>query len=226
MNTTLVLKVSDISPFFHEEDYLINTEGPSGCIFIVTNNSIGKIDRAKTDVTWYNINFETLLGDLYNKYEYFKINMVSFESVRYSAHTIENASSVNPFNNTANPSYRNLSIYLHGLDFYNSNYSVNSGNHLTYCHIGNVCEELDENYSKDVRVGYFNQEDIVLYNSNNWYSSGHIFKKQKFANLRITIGAMSGGLDYTPNEPNIFFRRKDQMTHYVVKFNIVPVEFN
>jgi hypothetical protein len=60
----LFLKVSDIQPYSITNLIYPYTK--------VVSNNVGTISKCCTDVTW-NINLESLLGDLYYMYEYFNL---------------------------------------------------------------------------------------------------------------------------------------------------------
>lgn len=84
----------------------------------ITNN-VGTINDTRTITTWYSINFEDILGDLYNKYEFFNLRL---KTVQYNSQA--------GFATTAND--RSLYFQMSGLNFANSNYDTARG-----CNVGN-----------------------------------------------------------------------------------------
>jgi len=74
-------------------------------------NLVGEINAARTSVTWYSINFEDILGDLYQKYDLFNLR------VRYIQNTSQAA-----FGVTADD--RSVYFKMSGLNFYNSTYDT------------------------------------------------------------------------------------------------------
>lgn len=81
-------------------------------------NNVGTINATRTTMTWYSVNLEDILGDLYNKYDLFNLR------VRY----IENTSQA-AFGVTADD--RSIYFKMSGLNWYNSNYDTARG-----CNIG------------------------------------------------------------------------------------------
>ena len=76
----------------------------------VTNN-VGTINSTRTIMTWYSINFEDILGDLYKDYDLFNLR------VRYISYTVQAV-----YGATIND--RSIVFNMDGLNLYNSSYDV------------------------------------------------------------------------------------------------------
>ena len=70
---------------------------------------------------WFNVNFRTLLGDMYNKYDTFNLSFVNCFSRVVDA----------------TGSATNVNIYVSGLDLVNSGYNANAQNNTTYSVVRN-----------------------------------------------------------------------------------------
>ena len=113
---TLVLKTSDL------------TAGSS--------TNIGIMNTNKTDMTWSNINLRLLLGDMYDKYDYFNLYLKDISTAAVGS--------------TAGASLddRNLLIRLGGLPFVNQTYSQSRNANQTdviltpFNNTINVCNNL------------------------------------------------------------------------------------
>jgi len=95
---SFALKFNDIS--------LSDTVGD----YPVTNN-VGTINSIRTAATWYSINFEEILGDMYSKYDFFNLRL------RMLQHNAQAA-----YGTTAND--RSIYFQMSGLNFNNSNYDT------------------------------------------------------------------------------------------------------
>lgn len=85
----------------------------------VTNN-VGTINDTRTIITWYSINLEEILGDMYNQYDFFNLRL---KTLQYNSQA--------GFGTTAND--RALYFQMCGLNFSNSNYDTARG-----CNVGNT----------------------------------------------------------------------------------------
>lgn len=83
----------------------------------VTNN-VGTINDTRTIITWYSVNLEDILGDLYEKYDFFNLRL---KTIQYNSQA--------GFATTAND--RTLFFQMSGLNFANSNYDTARG-----CNVG------------------------------------------------------------------------------------------
>lgn len=143
-----------------------------------TANNVGVRNSANTSFTWYNLNLRTILGDMWNKYDYFKLVLVEIS-------TAPTAGSGGP---TGSSLTQNL--YIGGLPFINSTYN----------------SELKMNMSNTVLTtftfGGANASANKLYNGVNMLT---FRKEQEQCDITIyynTIGSKSAP---TGNFPNITF---------------------
>ena len=100
---SLTLKTSDFST---QPDFLYGSAYDSAQF---------SANQKMSSMTWKNINLRDILGDIYNKYEYFNICLNTVSTSQ--ANLID-----------ANPDSRNVSIKLSGLNFINQGYSSKSLN--------------------------------------------------------------------------------------------------
>jgi hypothetical protein len=122
----LMLKVSDIQPYdVNNKIYPYD---------VVVENNIGTISKCVSNVTW-NVNLEELLGDLYDQYDYFNLELIQFMTVPMTG---GNFSTSKPFYSGVNLSYRNLNIFVSGLQFVRSTFNQKTGNENRTAHIGNL----------------------------------------------------------------------------------------
>ena len=178
------------------------------------SNDIGTITNCVSNVTW-NINFKSLLGDLYDKYDYFTLELLQFMTIPLTGSPVN---FTKPFQNDVNTGYRNLSIYISGLQWVNSSYSQKYDCNTSYCHLCNVKDQFtSENVNQ-----FGNWRDTeYLYEATKGYEKYDLmFKKQEHAKINIRIGAIDSDLDYTPD--SIFFSNNFIMHYFMLKFNIVP----
>jgi hypothetical protein len=87
------------------------------------NNSYGSVNQFRNDITWYNINFKTILGDIYNKYDKFNIRLCS---IMYSSVLAPSANAVD----------LSLKINVGGLPFSNCTYHTISNSNTSRCIMG------------------------------------------------------------------------------------------
>ena len=99
-STRLVLKTSDL------------TNG--------STTNIGSCDTLRQNFTWFNINLRSLLGDLYNQYDYFNILLISVSSSLITTAATQG---------TADD--RLVYVKISGLPFINQSYSQPTGNNIT-----------------------------------------------------------------------------------------------
>lgn len=83
----------------------------------VTNN-VGTINDTRTIITWYSVNLEDILGDMYNQYDFFNLRL---KYIQYNGQA--------GFATTVND--RTNSLQMSGLNFANSNYDTARG-----CNVG------------------------------------------------------------------------------------------
>ena len=81
------------------------------------SNNFGSSNQFRTSFTWNNINLRTLLGDMYDMYDYFNLDIVQIAS---------NLSTTATFGTTA--ADRNIIVKISGLPFINQTYTTKTGN--------------------------------------------------------------------------------------------------
>ena len=82
------------------------------------SNQVGTINATRTVITWYSINLENILGDLYDQYDLFNLRL------RYTQNNVQNAFGVGADD-------RAIYFQMSGLNWYYSNYDVSRG-----CNVG------------------------------------------------------------------------------------------
>jgi hypothetical protein len=127
----------------------------------ITNN-VGTINNTRTIMTWYSINFENILGDLYNDYDLFNLR------VRYISYTATAAYGV-----TADD--RAIYFKMDGLNWYNSNYDVsrtcNTGSSiisgLSYTAGSSIITGMDDAFISTIRKQKLANITISFLNANS-----------------------------------------------------------
>jgi hypothetical protein len=87
------------------------------------NNKFGFTDTLRTTMTWNNIDLRTLLGDMYNQYDYFNLSLNTIASGL--AGTV-----------STDKNMLNLHVRMSGLPWSNCSYNVKSGSNNQYANIG------------------------------------------------------------------------------------------
>jgi hypothetical protein len=207
-NVPLLLSVTDIIPY-----------DPNNLFFPASyqySNNIGKITNCLSDVTW-NVNLKSLLGNhIYDEYDYFNLELLQFMTIPMTG---SNNIFSKPFQNDIIIGYRNISIYISGLQWVNSSYSQKDDCNLSYCHLCNVKQQYNM-INNNIQFSNW-RRDEYLYNAIKGYAKYDLmFKKQEYVKINIRIGAIDSNLDYTPE--NIFSNTSSIMQYFILKFNIVP----
>lgn len=99
--TNFVLSTRDISTSTAVGDYPLS-------------NSIGSFNSTRTVVTWNAVNIKNILGELYDKYELFNIELVGFSNPAFGA------------SQTVTDNDRNCIYYMSGLSWNYNNYDTDS----------------------------------------------------------------------------------------------------
>jgi hypothetical protein len=121
------------------------------------SNVVGSVNATRTITTWNSVNFENILGDLYNRYELFnlRVRMVSYgQTVAYGV--------------TADD--RTITFQMDGLNWVGSNYNVASLNSSSVATLANAT--FTQNVSAIIPL----EESFIL-----------TFQKQKTANITISM---------------------------------------
>jgi hypothetical protein len=110
---SLLLKTSDITTDDISEENLA----------LGINNSVGQITNKGYTIKWKNINPQLLLGDMYNKYERFNLNLASYSSRRTAASLSDSE----------------MTYYISGLPWSNQSYSLKSGSITSKAPLFSLC---------------------------------------------------------------------------------------
>ena len=140
----LTLRVSDIS------------QETNTALYPITN-AIGTINSSRTSYTWFNVNLQDVLGDLYNKFDYFNL--------RVSA--IQGDSGIGSY--AVNTLDYNCYFQMSGPTFYNSSYDVATRRTTAQTIISNTI---------------FNRTPFTAYNNDVFVST---FRKQPMVDITIFL---------------------------------------
>jgi hypothetical protein len=206
----LLLKVSDILPYD-----VNNIMYPYSK---VVENKVGCIKQCCTNITW-NINMIELLGDLYDKYEIFNIEVSQIMTTPYTGSGPYD--SHRPFLSYSNTLYKNLNFFISGLDWVRSSFNQKTGNENATVHLGNI-REINNGSDNENPNWYVYNNITYLYVSQTGYLNYNLmFKKEPRVQINIRIGGLGTGLDYTPS--SIFENDITTiMQHFIIKLNIIP----
>jgi len=141
---------------FHLNTFDIDTAGVGN-----VSNQCGSINQYRSDITWFNVSFKTILGDMYDKYDSFNIKL---SSIMYS--TIAAPSAL--------PSNLLLKINFVGLPFSNCTYHSLSNSNSQYCTVGSFT------------IGAAGTQ--IYYNDDNVFT---INKPPESSNIRIYLTALN-----------------------------------
>jgi hypothetical protein len=127
-------------------------------------NSVGTINATRTEATWFSVNFENMLGDMYNKYDMFnlRLNCVSYQQ--------QVAFGVAPFD-------RLIQFAVSGLPWENNNYNTLKKMKISDSILGIV------NFQENVA-------DALVFD-NSFVAT---FRKQKICNITIQLETLDGNL--------------------------------
>ena len=89
------------------------------------SNTYGNVSTIKTDITWNNVDFKTILGDMYDKYKKFNVKLCS---VNYAQQAVY-GTSLND---------RNLSVNVYGLPFSNCTYETKQNSKSSFFNGGSI----------------------------------------------------------------------------------------
>jgi hypothetical protein len=209
-NVPLILKVSDIQPYDVNNRIFPYSK--------VVSNEVGSIKNCITNVTW-NINIIELLGDLYDKYDYFNIEVAQIMTTPYTGSGPYE--SHRPFLSYSNTLYKNLNFFISGLDWCRSSFNQKSGNKNATVHLGNIREINNGTDNNDPSWYVFNNITYLYVGQTGYMNYNLCFRKEPNVKINIKIGGLGTGLDYTP--PEIFENNFTTiMQHFILKLNIIP----
>ena len=88
-------------------------------------NQYGSVNTIRTDYTWNNIDFKTILGDMYDKYKKFNIHLcsVSYDQIAAYGATLND---------------RNLIINVFGFPFSNCTYESRNNSNVSFYNGGSI----------------------------------------------------------------------------------------
>jgi hypothetical protein len=181
----------------------------------IVSNSRGTISQCVTNVTW-NINLETLLGDLYHQYDYFTLEVLQVMTIPMTG---GNYQTYKPMNNGNIEGYQNLNVFISGLQFVRSTFNVRTGNEATTAHLCNISHQY-ESTTNTAGIKLW-RGDEYLYETQVGFANYNLcFKKEKNVKINIRFGAIDSGLDYCPE--SVFPSSFEVMHHFNIKLNIIP----
>jgi hypothetical protein len=128
----------------------------------VTNN-VGTINAARTQATWYSINLENILGDLYSKYDKFNLRLSALSYQQQAAF------GVSAFD-------RLVYFQVSGFSWENNSYNINKKTLIAGAIVG--CNNFIQNVC-DTNI--FDNSFIAT------------FRKQKTLNINIQLLTLDGG---------------------------------
>lgn len=207
----LTLSTNDIK-FYDENDVLATYDQRF-------NSKVGTIANFNTNITW-NIDMIGLLGDTYNNYDYFTLELVQLSTIPYTI-AGPNPNLNKPMNNNVDKEYLALNIYLTGLNFINSSYNVKSGCNNRTAFL--TCLSNQFRMSDPITpVGGNFRNDELFYEEQRGYANYNLmFKKEANVNLNMTMGTLSSGLTYI-EESAFPLGSINNMQHLIARFNIIP----
>jgi len=103
----------------------------------------GTVNGTNTSITWNNINFRLLLGDMYDKFDNFNLQLVNITSDDNRTGELISGNAV---------SDRIVSVNLSGLNFLNQTYDSNTNNMGSKVVIGTYAlyNDFSKNYSNNI----------------------------------------------------------------------------
>jgi hypothetical protein len=132
----------------------------------VGTNAFGSLNNAyRSSMTWSNVDLKTIMGTMWETYDYFTITLVSSISAGVTA-------------TPANIFDRSGIINLQGLQFINSSYSISAKANLPLISVGIVSYAM-------VTVGSLTQ--------NNFLSGAMFVKGKSIVDLSITLTRVTDG---------------------------------
>jgi len=105
------------------------------------NNQYGSVNQLRNDITWNNINFKTILGEMFEKYDKFNIKL---SSIMYSSIAAP----------SANPATLLLKVNVAGLPFSNCTYHSGTNSNSQYCTMGSYSLGINGTQM------YFNDDNV------------------------------------------------------------------
>lgn len=104
----------------------------------IFTNEIGTIKNYKTQITFHEIKWKELLGNMYDKFDQFKISLAQVHSINQTANAPEDGALVLLVSTGGLQQRRQLDIYLSGLNFVNSSFDVGEKTNKNFAYISEV----------------------------------------------------------------------------------------
>jgi len=185
------------------------------------DNEIGTIFQLQSGAVWKNINLYNLLGpEIYNKYNIFRLQLTQY--MFNLDGTVSGASF-----NTNDEEFRNLSMYIYGPNFYNSQYDVKSGNKKSVVHLTNITTQYTITTAQPGGTSSLNANSEYFYDVNETEGMSVFFNKTRTMDIAIRYGPMSEGrytsVEDTSTTNGVYDFWKAGRS-FILKFNIIPVE--
>jgi hypothetical protein len=125
------------------------------------NNQYGSVNQYRNDITWFNISFKTILGDMYEKYDKFNIKLSSIMYSQAAAPSI-------------NQGALSLKVNLVGLPFSNCTYHSLNNSNSQFCTMGSFTMGINATQT------YYNDDNVFT-----------IEKPSASTNVRIYLSTLS-----------------------------------
>lgn len=108
-----------------------------------TRTAKGTVNITNTEITWNNINFRLLLGDMYDKYDFLNLQLINITSDDNRLGELISGNGV---------SDRIFSVNMSGLNFVNQTYDSNTNNMSSNVVLATfvLYDELSKNYSNNI----------------------------------------------------------------------------
>jgi hypothetical protein len=136
------------------------------------SNTKGSVNQSRTSMTWNAINMRNILGNLYDKYELFNIELVGFSAYQVLSN----------FGVTDND--RNVIFKMSGLDWVYNTYDTNTFNTTNQAIVG--CQRF--------------ATQTNVFNASNTRRMTSTFRKNQIVNITITLNTIMGTLpNMNPN---------------------------
>ena len=167
---------------------------------VVRDNAVGTIELGRTKFTWKNINWLSILGDMFYKYDTFKLELVQLYCLERDGTSFV----VGSYDFPLNVSYE---IRISGLNWVNSSYAVSSNCNKTIASLGFL---TNTNTTTPFGINYNNYQECSL----------KFRKDSKLSNITITTG-QTGRANETSQGIGV---ADTVFPHTIYKFHIYPVK--
>lgn len=195
----------------------ISTSTSFGLVYPYTDvidNAVGTLTNCRTHIKWKNIHLWVLLGQLYDDYEYFTIEVIQIMALLQPF-------GQNALSNSTQTKYKNFNVYLSGLDFVSSTFSQTSQCQKSFAHLSNL-STLFSATNNIVTTTFHPNATHMNDISDDYRTSKLIFHKtRQYADLNIWFSA----LNETEEIPSSAFPFDYTVfPHCTFRFNIKPIK--